>query len=344
LIRLGHSLDATATLLHPLATGLVDWPGKGARVLFLGAQGGFLVGEIPKDVALTCVQGFRPQFRALMAAGYSVVPLPEGESYDASLILCGRHRGQNESWIAQAVARSKPGALILVAGGKEDGTASLRKRLTGIVTMDGGVSKYHGVAFWFRRPPEPAGALSAFGKGAEVQSIDGRFAAAPGMFSHDRVDAGSRLLAEHLPGDLSGKVADFCAGWGYLGWEVLQRCPKVKSLDLYEADFASLEAAKANLSGAVVPVRSFWHDLDAESVGERYDAIVMNPPFHADRKADPLLGQAMIKAAAGALKSGGRLFLVANRQLPYERALAGHFASFEQVADAHGFKVIAARK
>jgi 16S rRNA (guanine1207-N2)-methyltransferase len=338
-------LNATATLLHPLATGLLDWPEAGARVLFLGAETGFLASDFPKNLELTCVQGFRPQFRALWAPGRTVVPLPEGDGYDASLVLCGRHRGQNETWIAEAAARSKPGALILVAGGKDDGIASLRKRLAGIVVLDGSVSKYHGVAFWFRRPVEPAGELTALLKDtAEAQRIDDRFVAAPGMFSHDRVDAGSRLLAEHLPGDLSGKVADFCAGWGYLATEVLRRCPKIKSLDLYEADYASLEAAKLNLSDATVPVRFFWHDLAAESVDERYDVIVMNPPFHADRKADPLLGQAMIKAAAGAMKSGGRLFLVANRQLPYERALAGAFASFGQVADAHGYKVIAARR
>ena len=39
------------------------------------------------------------------------------------------------------------------------------------------------------------------------------------MFSHGRIDPGSRLLAEALPADLSGKVADFCAGWGYLSAE-----------------------------------------------------------------------------------------------------------------------------
>ena len=32
----------------------------------------------------------------------------------------------------------------------------------------------------------------------------------------DRIDAGSKLLADNLPADLRGNVADFCAGWGYL--------------------------------------------------------------------------------------------------------------------------------
>ena len=44
----------------------------------------------------------------------------------------------------------------------------------------------------------------------------------------------------------------------------------------------------------------------------------MNPPFHTRPRADPALGQAMIRKAAAALRRGGRLFMVANRQLPYE--------------------------
>ncbi len=36
------------------------------------------------------------------------------------------------------------------------------------------------------------------------------------MFSHDRIDAGSRLLAECLPETAKGVAADFGAGWGYL--------------------------------------------------------------------------------------------------------------------------------
>ena len=119
-------------------------------------------------------------------------------------------------------------------------------------------------------------------------------------------DAGSKLLAESLPDNLSGRVADFCAGWGYLASEVAGRFPKVKALDLYEADFSSLEAAKANLAEIKSPpVRFFWHDLAGEPVAERYDAIVMNPPFHLGRRAEPELGQAIIRTAISSLKSGG---------------------------------------
>ena len=48
-------------------------------------------------------------------------PRPEGEDFDAALVLSGRHRGQNEAWIAEAIERVKAGGLIVVAGSTDDG-------------------------------------------------------------------------------------------------------------------------------------------------------------------------------------------------------------------------------
>jgi 16S rRNA (guanine1207-N2)-methyltransferase len=173
--------------------------------------------------------------------------------------------------------------------------------------------------------------------------VDGRFHTAPGMFSHDRVDGGSRLLAENLPTDLAGRVADFCAGWGFLAHEVAARFPRVASLHLYEADFASLEAAKTNLADRPnASVTFHWLDLTTEPVGERFNAIVMNPPFHTGRGAEPSLGQKMIEVAAKALVPKGRLLLVANTGLPYERTIAVNFAAQKEIARRDGFKVIEA--
>ena len=161
------------------------------------------------------------------------------------------------------------------------------------------------------------------------------------MFSHAAVDAGSRLLAEGLPTDLDGAVADFCAGWGFISAAIARRCASVARIDLYEADWESLEAAKANLAG-VAGTRFFWQDLATEPVSERYDAIVMNPPFHRGRAAEPGIGRDMIKAAAGALRRGGRLFMVANRELPYESALGELFAQWRETAREGGFKTFVA--
>jgi len=59
---------------------------------------------------------------------------------------------------------------------------------------------------------------------------------------------------------------------------------------------------------------------------------------------DRSLGLAFIATAAEALGKGGRLWLVANRGLPYEAALAKAFARVEKHAEAGGYKVYEARK
>ena len=70
----------------------------------------------------------------------------------------------------------------------------------------------------------------------------------------------------------------------------------------------------------------------------------MNPPFHRSRAAEPEIGAGMIRAAAKALKPGGRLFMVANRQLPYEPVLSAAFASHAELARDGMFKVFVARR
>ena len=93
-----------------------------------------------------------------------------------------------------------------------------------------------------------------------------------------------------------------------------------------------------------MPLAFHWHDVTA-GLPARYDVIVANPPFHAQGRADrPDIGRAFIAAAADALDPCGRLWLVANRHLPYEAVLDARFAEVRTVAQAQGFKVIAATR
>ncbi|MEW9806246.1 class I SAM-dependent methyltransferase [Mesorhizobium marinum] len=331
-----------ATLFHPFETGDLALPRQGTRALFLGAEPGFRLPE-GFGAQLALVQGFRPHVLGLEAAGHRVTHEVEGDGYDLALVLAGRHRGQNEGRIAEAVESTVPGGLIVVAGSTDDGIGSLRKRVAKLVDVEGALPKHHGVVFWFRRPDDPS-ALVALRPAPTL--VDGRFRTAPGMFSHDRVDAGSRLLAQCLPDAAKGAAADFCSGWGYLAAELAAHTAGLASIDLYEADRASLQAAEANLNAlAARPAFDFfWCDLASEKVERRYDLIVMNPPFHQGRASEPGIGQAMIKAAALALKPGGQLLMVANRGLPYAQPLKDAFKDVRELRSEGGFRVFAARK
>ena len=69
-----------------------------------------------------------------------------------------------------------------------------------------------------------------------------------------------------------------------------------------------------------------WADAVAWTADEPIDTVVMNPPFHTSRSADPALGQGFITSAARNLTRNGNLWMVANRHLPYEATLSEMFA------------------
>jgi 16S rRNA (guanine1207-N2)-methyltransferase len=333
--------SALKTLFHPFRAGDIA-PPTGGRVLFLNAMPGYSRPDGFGGVDIACVQEMRPFFLDLERAGHRVLPEPEGGDHEMTLVLCGRHRGQNERWIAEALRRTRTGGTVVAAGALNEGAASLRKRMAQLAELDGHASKHHGVVFWLRRKadaPALADALDAANPMAEP--ADG-FVAGPGMFSHDRVDAGSLLLAGTFAGKLKGAAADFGAGWGYLSVRLAQAAPELTSIDLFEAGYPACEAARCNMSALApsVEARVFWHDLLREPVERRYDVVVMNPPFHQGRAAEPSIGEAMIRVSAVALKPGGRLLMVANVGLPYEPILLEAFARSGETCRERGFKVL----
>lgn len=334
--------SAQATLFHPFVADLLDMPRAGERALLLNAPAGLSLPE-GLEATLSAVQDFRPAFLALQRAGFQVTPAPEGEGYDLGLVLCGRHRRQNEDWVAEVLQRTRPGGRILVAGARTDGIASLCKAVGALLPIEGRAAKYHGTAFWLERPEDAGPAIAAL-RSATGEQPQGGFVAGAGLFSAGHADPGSLLLAGCLPRGFKGEAADFGAGWGYLSVKLAGASPELARIDLYEASHAACRAAERNMARLApqVSAETHWHDLLSEPVPRRYDLVVMNPPFHQGRSAEPALGIGMIAAAAAALKPKGRLLMVANRHLPYERALGRHFGSSRQLLVEAGYKIIEA--
>nr|WP_246505650.1 class I SAM-dependent methyltransferase [Coralloluteibacterium stylophorae] len=336
-------------MFHALADPTLK-PAADARVLVLGAR------ESPglhaaRGAGWVYEQDSKPRADALARAGLATAPPAPQARFDRVLVLPPRQREQARALLARAVSLLAEGGIVLAAMPNTEGARSGATDLARLAGDGGSLSKFHCRAFWCA--PRSDGSADA-ALVAEWQALDairpildGRYLSRPGLFAWDRVDAGSALLAEHLPADLAGRVADLGAGWGFLASELLRRCPRIAHLDLYEADARALEPARANLGAALLPhadgvaAQVHWHDVTA-GLPARYDAIVSNPPFHQGRADDPALGRAFIDAAADALAPQGRLILVANRHLPYEATLARRFAQVRTLADRDGFKVLAA--
>ena len=142
---------------------------------------------------------------------------------------------------------------------------------------------------------------------------------------------------------LNDVVADLGAGWGYLSSSALDACDGITHIDLYEADARALDCARKNLTRHSGKASFHWHDV-TKGLTEKYDAILMNPPFHSGQATDVDLGRAFIGSAIAALRRGGKLLLVANRQLPYEAVLESHSLAWRKIAEDSTYKVILADK
>jgi 16S rRNA (guanine1207-N2)-methyltransferase len=303
------------------------------------AQAGADYSGFPAD-RLQLFNSFRPEFERLQGSGRDVSPTPKGP-FSAVLVHLTRSKTETLGLVATALIETGVGGLVLVDGAKTDGIESIQKRCGNMIPVTGSLAKAHGRIFWMRRPaalPDPIRAWAA-----ELQArrnTDG-FLTAPGMFSPEQADKGSRLLAEQFDARLKGRLADLGAGWGWLSAEALKQAG-VQSVDLYEAEKTALDMAALNLKGKAA--QFFWADVRSLKVGAPYEAVICNPPFHRSRAAEPALGLEFIAKAAEILKPNGSLWLVANRQLPYEAGLELHFKHWKLLAESPGFKAILATK
>ena len=338
---------ALAALFVPFESAELRLPADG-RALFLRARAGVRLREMAQPGWL-CEQSFMPFADELGRNGLRVGEPAAYEVFPLVLVLPPRQRDEARALFARALRHTAPGGTVLASmpntEGAKSGEADLAK-LTGAAQH---LSKHKCRVFW--STPNAAGADQALlaewlAFDAPRAIVDG-YVSRPGLFAWDRIDRASALLAAHLPDDLQGRVADLGAGYGYLASQVIARCPRVSAIDLYEAEARALEPARVNLAraqrecGRELSVAVHWNDV-TRGLPKRYDAIVSNPPFHQGRADLPELGRAFITSAADALQPDGRLWLVANRHLPYEAILTARFREVRSVVVQEGFKVIEA--
>ncbi len=281
------------------------------------------------DPARLCVvQPNKPDHDHFAAQGLTCVAVPQPGAV-ATLLFLPRSKALARHLIAGAQG------LVVVDGAKTDGVDSLLKDIRKRASVQGPISKAHGKVFWFQTK---AGLFDDWlARPAQVAG----FVTVPGVFSADGVDPASAALAQALPPHLGRRVADLGAGWGYLSARILQDT-KVQSLDLVEADHDALDCARQTITDP--RARFHWADATTWRPETGLDAVVMNPPFHTGRAAEPALGQAFIATAVRGLVPSGALWMVANRHLPYETTLRAHFGQVDEIGGDARFKLLRAAR
>lgn len=315
--RLNLALENGLTLSDPVSV--------------IGATPAHDLADVPAGSQV--VQPFKPFHDHFAALGFDAVPASDAACHDA-IVFLPRAKALARAQIHLACQRAS--GTVVVDGAKTDGVDSLLKDIRRRVSVQGPISKAHGKIFWFQSDAQAFADWAA----PASQKVDG-FETAPGVFSADGIDPASELLRKALPQKLGQRVADLGAGWGYLSAALLQN-EALRDLQLVEADHIALTCARTNIKD---PRAQFhWADATTWASADPLDAVVMNPPFHTSRSADPALGQGFIRSAARNLARSGDLWMVANRHLPYEAALAEAFIRVEEIAGDNRFKVFRASR
>jgi 16S rRNA (guanine1207-N2)-methyltransferase len=262
-----------------------------------------------------------------------------GRNYAAIFVLASKQIEETEGLIALALDRSQ--GLVMAGAANDAGGGRLAKMMAayGVEVHSHAKSKCRIV--WTRHAAQADPILKA----KKLASLEMRplemegetWWTQPGLFGWDKIDPGSALLLRHLPADLAGKVADFGCGYGYLSAMLGRRHDAIESIEAFDADARAVACCRRNTSANV---RAFWEDVADLKPQPRYDAVVMNPPFHQGKPADVSRGALFIRRAHENLKPGGRLFLVANRHLAYEKTVPGLSVLYQD----GGYKIITGMK
>ena len=163
----------------------------------------------------------------------------------------------------------------------------------------------------------------------------------PGVFSWEHLDEATSILADVMEIREGDSVLDLGCGSGALG--VVAASFSSGQITMVDADIEAVRSATRTADeNGMENYRALASDIASAVLNERFDVVVTNPPFHVGKATDLDVPIQFITDAHAVLAAGGRMFLVANRTLPYEQAIKHTFGNVSNLHDGPRFKVLSA--
>lgn len=160
----------------------------------------------------------------------------------------------------------------------------------------------------------------------------------PGIFSFDRLDAGTRFLLESIKIPAGARLLDAGCGYGMIG--LAAGLSEAAEIDLVDVNLLAMAAARQNFAQFDFTQARILPGDALQAVQDRqYSLILTNPPFHAGKAVDYQMAEAFIRQSWQQLEPGGQFALVANQFIRYDRLMKPLFGRIEVAAQNRGYKV-----
>ncbi|MCE3290946.1 MAG: methyltransferase [Caulobacter sp.] len=197
-------------------------------------------------------------------------------SLDDVIMLAPPATVERRGALAAALRALKADGRLIAMAPKDKGGSRLAGDLTALGAAFNESAKRHHRICHVRRPADLTAIEAAIAEAAP-RTVEGLGLTQPGVFSWDRIDAGTALLLNALPA-FKGAGADFGCGIGLLANKVLERAAVAK-LALVDIDRRAIEAARANVTD---PRASFhWADLRGTKGGTCWLVANRHRPYEA---------------------------------------------------------------
>lgn len=267
-------------------------------------------------------------------------PWPPAGPFAAAIVRLPTARAELEMTLCAVASVTSPGGTIWLYGANDEGIKSAQKPmgalLGDVLTVE---TRGHCRVLSAVRPTAMAGLKTRLEDWKQTVEIEfggaqRRFVTYPGCFALGRLDAGTKLLLEHLPilvADAS--VLDFGCGMGVIAAFAQSIQPGLR-LTMLDNDAVALAAAREN-----VPRARHVTSLSEVTAGA-VDAILSNPPIHAGKTESHAALAALIGAAPRLLKRGGLMQIVVQRRVGAAALLREAFGAVATIAEDGVFQVL----
>ena len=274
---------------------------------------------------------------------------------DLVLLSITKSRHLNRRWLVQAWSALKPQGILLLSGPNDFGIQSVAKDASQLFQSSCilGYKKGNRIIQLVKSQPEavlPEWALMpgiAPGTWHSLHiahpSASWDLSSLPGVFSYDKLDKGTDLMLSAL-GEMSGRnILDIGCGYGIIGLTAARQ--GAGEVDLVDTNLLAIASTQENIRRLNYSnCKAILSDLFSELPGKAYHYILSNPPFHLGNQVEYSIAHTLISGAYTALVPGGKLQLVANRFIRYDRMMAQVFGNVTTLAETPAYHVLCSTK